>query len=233
MKKILILEDEPHISDFVAINLQRAGYETVIAVTGEEAVAVLEAQTDIIVALLDVGLPGEIDGFEVCRRIRKMGRVMGIIILTARAEEMDKVQGLMIGADDYITKPLESLSVLTARVDALVRRVLMAQPLPSVIDTPLLESGEFSIDTRSRTFCASGQPLDLTQVEYLIMKFLMENKNKALSRGEILTAVWGSEYVGELKVVDVNVRRLRVKIEKDPANPEHLLTVWGYGYKWI
>ena len=161
-----------------------------------------------------------------------MGRSMGIIMLSARSQEMDKVTGLMIGADDYVPKPF-SPTELILRVDALARRVLSS---PDVAITPMVEtiaSGDFRLDLRSRTLTKRGALVELTQIEFVIIKYFFENRNKALSREEILNAVWGSDYLGEPKIVDVNIRRLRLKIEDDPANPVHLLSVRGYGYKWI
>ena len=225
-KNVLILEDEDNIRSFVVINLKRAGYETVEAGTGEEALAQLKQNPGIRVALLDIMLP-DIDGFEVCRRIRAMDNKIGIIMLTARTQEMDKVTGLMTGADDYVTKPF-SPAELTARVDALFRRA-GGEEIP--------QSGEirqdpFLLNTRNRTLEKNGQRIKLTQVEYSIMKVFMENPGKALSREEILDMVWGRDYFGELKIVDVNIRRLRLKIEDNVQNPTYITTVWGYGYKW-
>ena len=226
MKKVLVLEDEENIRSFVVINLKRAGYETIEAACGQEALDRLREHPDIKVALLDVMLP-DMDGFEVCRRIRVTNNKIGIIMLTARTQEMDKVTGLMTGADDYVTKPF-SPAELTARVDALFRRT-GGEPVP--------EQGEvyrppFLLNTRNRTLEKNGQRVKLTQVEYGIVKLFMENPGKALSREEILDAVWGKDYFGELKIVDVNIRRLRIKIEDDAQNPVFITTVWGYGYKW-
>ena len=228
MKKILVLEDEENIRSFVVINLKRAGYETIEAGTGEDALAALKENPDVKVALLDVMLPG-IDGFEVCRRIRAMDNKIGIIMLTARSQEMDKVTGLMTGADDYVTKPL-SPAELTARVDALFRRTGGGEEESVSADEIL--SPPFRLNTRNRTLEKNGQRVKLTQVEYSIVKLFMENPGKALSREEILDCVWGKEYFGELKIVDVNIRRLRIKIEDDPQKPTYVNTVWGYGYKW-
>ena len=226
MRKVLVLEDEENIRSFVVINLKRAGYQTVEAGTGEEALEVVKANPDIKVALLDIMLPG-IDGFEVCRRLRSMDSKIGIIMLTARTQEMDKVTGLMTGADDYVTKPF-SPAELTARVDALVRRSGGEEPLsPDEINDP-----PFLLNTRNRTLEKNGQRVKLTQVEYSIVKLFMENPGKALSREEILDTVWGKDYFGELKIVDVNIRRLRIKIEDNAQKPTFVNTVWGYGYKW-
>ncbi|HIR86460.1 MAG TPA: response regulator transcription factor [Candidatus Limivicinus faecipullorum] len=227
MKKILVLEDEANIRSFVVINLRRSGFEPIEAETGEMALEKLRVNPDICLALLDVMLP-DIDGFEVCRRIRATGSKMGIIMLTAKSQEIDKVTGLMTGADDYVTKPF-SPAELTARVDALIRRLGIDEDERSSTE---LVSGPFLLNTRNRTLEKDGQRLKLTQIEYLLMKLFMENPGKAMSREDILTAVWGNDFKGELKTVDVNIRRLRIKIESDPTEPEYLTTVWGYGYKW-
>ena len=227
MKKILVLEDEPNIRSFVVINLRRNGYEPIEAANGAEAISQLEKNPDISLALLDVMLPA-IGGFEVCRRIRASGSKIGIIMLTAKSQEIDKVTGLMTGADDYVTKPF-SPAELTARVDALVRRLGNgANQKPSYE----ISSGPFLLNTRNRTLEKDCRRLKLTQIEYLLMKLFMENPGRAMSREDILRAVWGEDFTGELKTVDVNIRRLRIKIENDPTEPEYLTTVWGYGYKW-
>jgi DNA-binding response OmpR family regulator len=227
MRKILVLEDEANIRSFVVINLKRAGYETIEAETGEQALELLQRNPDVKVALLDIMLP-DIDGFEVCRRIRAGNNKIGIIMLTARTQEMDKVTGLMTGADDYVTKPF-SPAELTARVDALFRRTGGDEP---EVDTGEISQPPFLLNTRNRTLEKNGQRVKLTQVEYNIIKLFMDNPGKALSREEILDSVWGRDYFGELKIVDVNIRRLRIKIEDDPQNPCYITTVWGYGYKW-
>ena len=227
MRKVLVLEDESNIRSFVVINLKRAGYETIEAGTGEEGLEQIARNPDIRVALLDIILPGEMGGLEGCRRIRAGNAQIGIIMLTARTQEMDKVTGLMTGADDYVTKPF-SPAELTARVDALYRRTG---------GEPARESDEihqppFLLNTRNRTLEKNGQRVKLTQVEYSIVKLFMDNPGKALAREEILDAVWGKDYIGELKIVDVNIRRLRIKLEDDPQNPTYINTVWGFGYKW-
>lgn len=227
MKKILVLEDEPNIRSFVVINLRRNGYQPIEAQTGMQALEKLEEIPDITMALLDVMLP-DIDGFEVCRRIRASGSKIGIIMLTAKSQEIDKVTGLMTGADDYVTKPF-SPAELTARVDALIRRLG-----DDASEKPSYEicSGPFVLNTRNRTLEKDCNRLKLTQIEYQLMKLFMENPGKAMSRDDILKAVWGESFSGELKTVDVNIRRLRLKIEDKPTEPEYLTTVWGYGYKW-
>ena len=227
MKKILVLEDEANIRSFVVINLRRSGYEPIEAENGAEALEKIKVNPDICLALLDVMLP-DIDGFEVCRRIRATGSKMGIIMLTAKSQEIDKVTGLMTGADDYVTKPF-SPAELTARVDALIRRLGVDEDEKTSVE---IVSGPFVLNTRDRTLEKNGTRLKLTQIEYLLMKLFMENPGRAMSREDILAAVWGGDFSGELKTVDVNIRRLRIKIESDPTEPEFLTTVWGYGYKW-
>ena len=226
MKKVLILEDEVNIRSFVVINLKRAGYDAIEAGTGREALEKIKEHPDIGVAILDIMLP-DIDGFEVCRNIRATSKQMGIIMLTARAQEMDKVTGLMTGADDYVTKPF-SPAELTARIDALYRRL----GGDTAATSELLAQGPFVMNIRNHTLEKNGNRIRLTQVEYSILKLFMQNPGRALSREDILTAVWGHDYEGELKIVDVNIRRLRIKIEDDTANPTYITTVWGLGYKW-
>ncbi len=227
-KKVMVLEDESSIRSFLVINLKRAGYDVVEAETGAEALEQVQRNPDIRVAILDIMLP-DIDGFEVCRHIRASGSNMGIIMLTARTQEMDKVTGLMTGADDYVTKPF-SPAELTARVDALYRRLGDSDAPPA--NPEILQSGPFTLNTRNRTLDKGGERIKLTQVEYTILKMFMDHPGKALSREEIMNHVWGWDYLGELKIVDVNIRRLRIKIEDDTANPTYITTVWGYGYKW-
>ena len=215
----------------MVINLKRAGYEVMEAGSGEEAVQLYdEAGGEVDVALLDIMLPG-MDGFAVCRELRQRSETMGIIMLTARTQEMEKVGGLMMGADDYVTKPF-SPSELVARVDALYRRVTAARSREGVSYLEEIVSGEFVLNLRSRTLKKHGQPLELTQVEFQIMEYFFTNPGKALSRTDILNRVWGEEYVGEEKIVDVNIRRLRMKVEDDASAPQHIQTVWGLGYKW-
>ena len=227
MKKVLVLEDESNIRSFVVINLKRAGYDTIEAENGEEALEQIRRNPDIKVALLDIMLPGEMDGFEVCRQIRANNAQMGIIMLTARTQEMDKVTGLMTGADDYVTKPF-SPAELTARVDALYRRA-GGEPIR---DSDEINQPPFRLNVRNRTLEKNGERVKLTPVEYAIVKLFMSNPGKSISREEILSSVWDKDYQGEVKIVDVNIRRLRIKIEDDPQNPTFITTVWGYGYKW-
>ena len=226
MKKVLILEDEVSIRSFVVINLNRAGYEVIEAGTGMEALEKLKEHPDVGVAILDIMLPG-IDGFEVCRSIRATDKKIGIIMLTARSQEMDKITGLMTGADDYMTKPF-SPAELTARIDALYRRVGGS----TEADPEIVVHEPFTLNIRNRTLEKDGRRIRLTQVEYAIIQLFMQNPGRALSREDILAAVWGRDYDGELKIVDVNIRRLRIKIEDNTANPTYITTVWGFGYKW-
>ena len=226
MKKVLILEDEASIRSFVVINLRRAGYDVIEAGSGEEALEQLKKHPDTGVAIFDINLPG-IDGFEVCRQVRANNKAIGIIMLTARTQEMDKITGLMTGADDYVTKPFSPAELL-ARVDALYRRI--GGEASNTTDE--LRQGPFVLNTRNRTLEKSGDKIKLTQVEYSIVKLFMQNPGRAMSREDILAAVWGRDYDGELKIVDVNIRRLRIKIEDDTSNPVFITTVWGYGYKW-
>ena len=226
MKKVLILEDEENIRSFVVINLQRAGYTVVEAGTGKQALNIIRTDPDIGVAILDIMLP-DIDGFEVCRGIRATTSQMGIIMLTARTQEIDKVTGLMTGADDYVTKPFSPLE-LVARVDALYRR-LGGDPKA---DTSILRYGPLVMNLKSRTLEKKGVRIRLSQMEYAVMKLFMQNPGIALSRESILSSVWGKDGNVEVKIVDVNVRRLRLKLEEDPTNPMFISTVWGVGYKF-
>ena len=232
MKKILVAEDEQAIREFVVINLRRAGYDTLEAGTGEEALEIYERETGSIdVALLDIMMPGQLDGLAVCRQLREKSGSIGIILLTARTQEMDKVSGLMMGADDYVTKPF-SPSELVARVDAVYRRVALEQMRNENNFREEIRSGEFVLNLRNRSLMKAGKPIELTQVEFQLMEYFFCNPTTALDRGDILKHVWGDAYYGEEKIVDVNIRRLRMKVEDEPSNPKHIITVWGLGYKW-
>ncbi len=225
-------EDEQTIREFVVINLKRAGYECFEASNGEEALEIYERENgNFDVAVLDIMMPGAYDGLAVCRELRKKSGSIGIIMLTARTQEMDKVTGLMMGADDYVTKPF-SPSELVARVDAIYRRVAIAEMRMDNNFKEEIRSGEFSLNLRSRALMKRGKPIDLTQVEFQIMEYFFSNPGAALDRTKILKHVWGESYVGEEKIVDVNIRRLRMKVEDEPSNPKHIVTVWGLGYKW-
>ena len=232
MKKILVAEDEQAIREFVVINLKRAGYDTLEAGTGEEALQIYERENGSIdVALLDIMMPGKLDGLAVCRQLREKSGSIGIILLTARTQEMDKVSGLMMGADDYVTKPF-SPSELVARVDAVYRRVALEQMRNENNFREEIRSGEFVLNLRNRSLMKAGKPIELTQVEFQLMEYFFCNPTTALDRGAILKHVWGDAYYGEEKIVDVNIRRLRMKVEEEPSNPQHIVTVWGLGYRW-
>ena len=218
------MEDDINIAELLKIYLQKDGFETENAYDGRKAVELAETfRPDII--LLDIMLP-VMDGWQVCREVRKTSQVP-IIMLTAKGESMDKVSGLEMGADDYVTKPF-SPAELTARIDALYRRI----GGDTAVSSELLKQGPFVMNTRNHTLEKAGNRVRLTQVEYAIMKLFMQNPGRALSREDILSAVWGRDYEGELKIVDVNIRRLRIKIEDDTSNPTYITTVWGFGYKW-
>ncbi len=232
MKKVLIAEDEAAIREIIAITLKRAGYEVTEACDGEEALLLYtEHENEFDVVLLDIMMPN-IDGLEVCKRLRKISSTVGIIMLTAKTQEMDKVSGLLMGADDYITKPF-SPSELMARVDSVYRRVAMnSNQNNQQIPADKINIGPFELNLRNRTLFKNGVQIELTQVEFQIIEFFFTNPGKALSRTDILKHVWGESYYGDEKVVDVNMRRLRMKIEDEPSLPKHLVTVWGMGYKW-
>lgn len=231
MKKILVVEDETAIREFVVINLVRAGYEVFEAPTGEDALRIFEEQNgNFKIALLDIMMPG-IDGFTVCRELRAKSNDLGIIMLTAKTQELDRVGGLMIGADDYVTKPF-SPSELVARVDALYRRVIMNVTKQQSNMREEISSGDFTLNLRSRTLKFKGRHIELTHVEFQIMEYFFSHPGQPIDRTDILNKVWGDSYFGEEKIVDVNVRRLRMKIEEDASHPRHILTVWGTGYKW-
>ncbi len=230
MRRILVCEDEDSIREFVVLNLKRSGYDVVDVNCGEDAVKAFdEADGSFEVALLDIMMPG-IDGFTVCKMLRERSDTVGIIMLSAKSQEMDKVSSLMIGADDYITKPF-SISELIARVDAVCRRVSLSSA-QRVEEKAEIRSGPFSINLKSRVVYKNGEAIDLTQVEYQIMEYFLKNQNTALDRISILHHIWGENYYGEEKIVDVNIRRIRMKIEDEPSDPKYIITIWGYGYKW-
>ncbi|MBQ3133171.1 MAG: response regulator transcription factor [Clostridia bacterium] len=226
MRTILVCEDEASIRDFVVVNLTYAGYRVIEAASGEEALAMFDESVDM--ALLDIMLPG-INGFEVCAELRKRSNTMGIIMLTARSREEEKVDALRLGADDYVTKPF-SPSELMARVDALYRRVSAVRERSGPAEE--LQSGHFVLNVRNRTVSKAGVPLDLTQVEYQMMYLFFLHPGVPIERTEILRQVWGESYIGAEKIVDVNIRRLRMKIEDEPSDPRHICTVRGQGYQW-
>lgn len=230
MAKVLIVEDEASIREMIALNLHLAGMEALEAESAEQALTLLEQQPDCDAAILDVMLPG-MNGFSLCETIRRTDQKIGIIILSAKGQEQDKIRGLSIGADDYMTKPF-SVSELLARVLALCRRVSRTADNAVEESPSSLVSGEFVLDENRRVLLKAGQPIELTQVEFQIMELFFRNPATALVREKILEGVWGKNYFGDVKIVDVNIRRLRMKIEDEPSNPQHILTVWGYGYRW-
>jgi len=233
MKKIIVAEDETSIREFIVINLKMSGYDIYEAENGEEALMEYSTSPDEIdILLLDIMMP-IMDGLEVCKKVRAIDKNIGIILLTAKTQETDKVNGLVSGADDYITKPF-STSELIARVDAVYRRVEISKG--RVLETNSKErvlSGDFTLDIRNRTLEKNGSQIDLTQVEFQILEYFFLNPGAALSRTAILNYVWGVDYIGEEKIVDVNIRRIRMKVEIDPSSPTHLITIWGIGYKWL
>ena len=232
VRKILVAEDEQNIREFVVINLQRAGYRTVEAETGDQALELYDRESgDFDVAVLDIMMPGSHDGLAVCKELRRRNSSIGIIMLSAKTQEMDKVSGLMMGADDYVTKPFSPLE-LVARVDAVYRRVALAAGKGDTAMRDELISGDFVLNLRNRSFLKGSRPIDLTQVEFQIMEYFFSHPGVALNRGDILKHVWGPSYVGEEKIVDVNIRRLRMKVEDEPSSPKHIVTVWGLGYRW-
>lgn len=231
MKRILVVEDEDAIRDFEVINLKRMGYEVTDVADGDRAWEVFLAEGgNFDVVLLDIMMPG-IDGLTLCKKIREKNAAIGIIMLSAKTQEMDKVSALMYGADDYVTKPFGPAE-LGARVDAVHRRVTMLKDMTEKPAERVLTSGEFVLNLQSRILTKNGKPVDLTQVEFQIMEFFMSREDVALERNEILAQVWGADYTGDVKIVDVNIRRLRMKVEDEPSEPAHILTVWGYGYRW-
>ena len=227
MKKVLIAEDEASIREFIVINLKRSE-------NGDEAINKYEEENgNIDVAVLDIMMPLK-DGLEVCKYLRAKSSKIGIIMLTAKTQEMDKVTGLLVGADDYVTKPF-SPSELMARVDAVYRRVsIMNENEKAAVANPDLTTvGDFSLDYRDRILYKNGSPIELTQIEFQLLDYLFKNPDVTLSRSDILNKVWGDGYFVDDKVVDVNIHRLRNKVEDEPTQPKHLITIWGRGYKWI
>ena len=230
MKRILVCEDEAAIREFVVVNLKRDGFTVLEAGDGETALRLYAQEEAIDIALLDVMLPG-IDGFTVCRRLRAADPTLGIVMLTARSQESEKVAGLNSGADDYITKPFGTAELI-ARLDALYRRVQILRQREPDAPSERLRRGSFVLDLRNHSLEKDGVPIELTQIEYQIVECLFGRQGDCCTREEILRRVWGGRYVGDDKIVDVNIRRLRMKMEEDPSAPQHLLTVRGTGYTW-
>lgn len=225
MRKILIVEDEGSIRGFLRINFQRNDFKVIEAESGEEGIrfAMLEKPD---VAILDVMLPG-IDGFKVCEKLRKEMPNIGIIMLTAKGQDMDKIMGLEFGADDYMVKPFNPAELIL-RVKALLRRIDGDEN--TKVD--IVESPPFKLDLYSQRLLKNNEEIDITPKEYMLFKIFIENQGKAFSRDELLNLIWGYDFVGDPKIVDVNIRRLRSKIEDNPSNPMFIETVWGTGYRW-
>lgn len=226
MTKILIVEDEDSIRKFVRVNLEMENYEVEEAESGEKALEIYETfKPDIV--LLDIMLPG-IDGFQVCKYLRQDERELGIIMLTAKNQDIDKIQGLEAGSDDYISKPFNPKE-LVLRIKSLERRL---KSFDTSFSENIIESSKFKLDRNSRKFYKEGKHINLTPTEYSVMVLFLENPRQAISRDEILDKVWGEDFIGDSKIVDVNIRRLRAKIEEDSSKPEYIKTVWGIGYIW-
>lgn len=233
MKKVLVAEDEESIREFIVINLTRSGYEVEQAENGAVALDLFSKnESGFDVAILDIMMP-EVDGLTVCKELRRRSSDLGIIMLSAKTQEMDKVTGLLVGADDYVTKPF-SPSELMARVDAVYRRVEMTRGIrKSDSSSDIIVLDEFELNLRNRTLSKASALIELTQVEFQIIEYFFKNPNAALSRTDILKQVWGNNYFGDEKIVDVNIRRLRMKVEDNPSSPTRLITIWGLGYKWV
>ena len=228
MAEILIVEDEISIGEIVEINLKMAHHNVTRVTNAEDALTLINGGRKFDVAILDIMLPG-MNGIYLCEHIRKNDSNIGIIMLSAKSQEYDKVTCLSVGADDYITKPF-GMQELLARVESLLRRLNRTAEVVSSED--VLQSGPFTLDLKSRVLYKNNQMIDLTSVEFSIMELFFKNEGIALIREKILEGVWGENYYGDIKIVDVNIRRLRMKIEEDPSSPEYIVTVWGYGYRW-
>lgn len=224
--KILIIEDEESIRGFLKINFKRNNFEVYESDNGEEGlIAARKVNPDI--SIIDVMLPG-MDGFSVCETLRNEFADMGIIMLTARGQDMDKIMGLELGADDYVIKPFNPLELIL-RVNALIRRISKDKPQN---DSSALNDGIFNLDTYSKKAYKNNKEVILTPKEYLLLELFMKNPGKAFSRDELLNIVWGYKFLGDPKIVDVNIRRLRSKIEDNSSEPKYIETVWGTGYRW-
>lgn len=223
--KVLVVEDEASIRKFIAINLERSGFAVLEAETGEKALEMAMAcKPEVMV--LDVMLPG-IDGFEVCAKLRDQMPELIIIMLTARGQDIDKITGLEIGADDYMVKPFNPRE-LTARINTVLRRIESSK-MPD--DEPLVFKN-LVMDLKSQKFFKDNVEIELTPTEFAVLKMFMSNIGRALSRNELFNSVWGKNYFGDLKTLDVYIRRIREKIEDNPSKPKYIETVWGYGYRW-
>lgn len=223
MKKILIVEDEDSIRGFLKINLKRNGFEVLETDNGEEGLEILESEDPVLI-ILDVMLPG-IDGFEVCKRAREKKDNIGIIMLTAKGQDMDKIMGLEYGADDYMVKPFNPMELLL-RIKAILRRIGGNK------ENNIIRNGIFTIDSYGKKVFKGGKEIDLTPKEYSLIKLFIENPNKAFSRDELLDLVWGKDYFADSKIIDVNIRRLRSKIEDSSSKEGYIETIWGFGYRW-
>lgn len=222
--KVLIVEDEDSIRKFVKINLEREGFEVLEAGTGEEGLKIASSN-DIDIVILDLMLPG-IDGYEVCKRLRDESEDLGIIMLTAKSQDLDKIMGLEFGTDDYMTKPFNPME-LVLRVKSLAKRIGNESE-----DDSIIIDKSFKIDAYSRKFYKNDIEIVLTPTEFQIAKLFIENPGKAFKRDDILNIVWGYHFMGDSKIVDVNIRRLRSKIEEDSSHPKYIETIWGIGYRW-
>ncbi|WP_099950705.1 response regulator transcription factor [Ezakiella peruensis] len=223
MYKILVVEDEDAIRRFIKINLERQGWLVDDVDTGEKGVKMASKNVyDCI--LLDVMLPG-ISGIEVAKEVRKTNQEVGIIMLTAKSQDLDKIDGLEAGADDYITKPFNPTELIL-RIKSLAKRVDVEPEYRNISDDV------FDLNEEKREFRKNGELIELTPTEFALMELFMKNPEKAFTRDELLDEVWGDNFFGESKIVDVNIRRIRSKIEEDPANPKYLNTVWGVGYRY-
>lgn len=225
---ILVVDDDREIVRSIAIHLEKEGYSVLCAYNGLEALDMVMSQP-VCLIIIDVMMP-KMDGLSAIMKIREK-RNLPIIVLSAKSEDTDKILGLSMGADDYVTKPF-SPSELVARVDAVYRRVALEQMRNENNFREEIRSGEFVLNLRNRSLMKAGKPIELTQVEFQLMEYFFCNPTTALDRGAILKHVWGDAYYGEEKIVDVNIRRLRMKVEDEPSNPKHIITVWGLGYKW-
>lgn len=232
MKTILVAEDEESIREFININLRLAGYNIIEACDGLQAIEKYdEYADDIDIAVLDIMMPGY-NGVEVCKHIRSSNSNVGIIFLTAKTQEHDKVNGLISGADDYITKPFSTVELI-ARVETLYRRVEFSKELLNSSHKDSIILGDFELDLKKHVLFKQGKEIELTQIEYSILECLFSKPKESILRSVFVEKVWGNKYFGDDKVVDVNIRRLRLKVEDDPSNPAHLITVWGKGYTWM
>ena len=229
MARILVVEDEDNIGEVIELNLSMAGHSVVRCTSAENAQEIWDGgNANFDIALLDIMLPG-MNGVSLCEYIRTTNDNIGIIMLSAKSQERDKVVSLSVGADDYITKPF-GVNELQARISALLRRIKKEEKTAPSDD--MLASGPFALNLRSRELTKNNEVIDLTSVEFSIMELFFKNEGVALIREKILEGVWGENYYGDIKIVDVNIRRLRMKIEEDPSSLQHIVTVWGYGYRW-